>query len=90
MGAVSRANEEFLQAFGGLLENGCLRSKSFIFRNTFLNDILLIMIDLSRSHAEGDQNLDVSGVVEFCHFSLPLTEKLKRDRVHCILNIVWH
>ena len=46
--------EEILQALDDFVENGCLRSKSFHFLNTFLNDILPILIDLTRSHREGD------------------------------------
>ena len=54
--------EEFLQAFDDFLESDCLRSKSFHFWNTFLNHILLVLIDLTRSHREGDWNLYVSAV----------------------------
>ena len=65
---------EFLQVFDEFLENGCLRSKSVYFWNTFLNDVLLILIDLTRSHREGDWNLHVSAVRR----ALPLFFALKR------------
>lgn len=42
--------ERFLQAFDDFVEKDCLRGKSFHFWNTFLNDILPILIDLSRTH----------------------------------------
>ena len=60
--------EEFLQAFNDFLKNDCLRSKSFHFWNTFLNDILLILNDLTISHHESDQNIHVSAVCQ----ALPL------------------
>ena len=41
--------EEFLQAFNDYVEIGCFRSKSFHFSNTFVNEILSILIDLTRS-----------------------------------------
>ena len=53
--------EEFLQAFNEFVENGCL-SKSLHLWNTFLDDILLILIDLTRSQREGDWNLPSSAV----------------------------
>ena len=46
--------KEILQGLVEFVENDCLRSKSFHFLNTFLNDILPILIDLTRSHREGD------------------------------------
>ena len=54
--------EEFLQAFNEFVKHGCLRSKSFHLWNTFLDDILLILIDLTRSQREEDWNLPSSAV----------------------------
>ena len=44
------------------MENGCLTSKSFHIWNPFLDDILPILIDLTRLHCEGAWNLHVSVV----------------------------
>lgn len=46
--------DEFLQAFHDYVENGCLRSKSFHFWIISLNDILPILIDLTKSNPKGD------------------------------------
>ena len=46
--------DEFLQAFHDYVESGCLRSKSFHFCITSLNDILPILIDLTKSDPKGD------------------------------------
>ena len=46
--------KEFLHASDDFVENGYLRSKSFHFWGSFLNDILLILLDLTRSHREED------------------------------------
>ena len=66
--------EYFLQAFDDFVENSCLRSKSFLFWNSFMDDIQSILIDLTRSHCEGDWNLQVSAV----HQALPLFFALNR------------
>ena len=80
--------EEFLQALDDFVENGYLRNKSLHFLNTFLNDILPILIELTRSHCKIDWDLLVSAVRRVCRFSLTLTAYIKEDGVHCILNIV--
>ena len=82
--------EEFLQTFDNFFENGCVRSKSFYFWNTFLDDNLPILNDLTRSHCEGDWNLHVSTVRQVLPLFLSLTEHITADGVHCILKIVWH
>ena len=68
--------EEFLQAFNDFVENGCLRSKSFQVWNTFLNFILLILINVTRSHYEEDWNLHISALRRV----LPLFFVFKRKK----------
>ena len=82
--------EEFLKVFDDFVKNRCLISKSFQFWNTFLNDVVPILIDLTRSHREGNWDLHLSAVRRSLPLFFPLTEHITADGVHCILKIVWH
>jgi len=52
----------FLNSYDKFISQGCIANNQFRFWNVFLNDIVSVLIDLNRSHREGNWELHVSAV----------------------------
>ena len=67
---------DFMEIFDKYKEEGKLKSEQFQYWNKFLEEIIPILRDLTRSHREGTGNSTYLLYAEPCHFSSLLIEQI--------------